>query len=177
MTFFCIFSQVKIWGKIPIHLQFLTMPKMLYRISSAENIPLALRSIESLLASYGWSLLGISSTEGMGTTCASKMWRIISAMFWLMRIMEMSLREAKPLNASSISLTLVFLSTTRKLGILCLFNSPINNICSQSYKKSYFDFNKSFTKVILSYNLWLDLYEIDRVSQNKSSSSTSIKYL
>jgi len=36
------------------------------RNSSGVNIPLALRRMESLVGSYGWSLDGISSTAGTG---------------------------------------------------------------------------------------------------------------
>lgn len=38
----------------------------IYRKSSALNIPFALRSIESLLGSYGQSLDGISNIAGIG---------------------------------------------------------------------------------------------------------------
>ena len=66
-----------------------------YRKSSAENMPLALRRMESLEASYGCSLEGISSTAGMDSMCWSMAWRIISAMNWLIRMMPMSLRVRK----------------------------------------------------------------------------------
>ncbi|KAG8537514.1 hypothetical protein GDO81_024400 [Engystomops pustulosus] len=63
-----------------------------YRKSSEVNMPLALRSIESLLASYGCSLDGISSTAGMERLCASIACRIISAINWLISIMPISSR-------------------------------------------------------------------------------------
>lgn len=66
-----------------------------YRKSSAENMPLARRRMESLDASYGCSLDGISNTAGIDCMWASIAWRIISAMNWLMRMMPMSLRAKK----------------------------------------------------------------------------------
>lgn len=56
---------------------------------------MARRRMESLEASYGCSLEGISRTAGMDCMWASMAWRIISAMNWLMRMMPMSLRAKK----------------------------------------------------------------------------------
>lgn len=69
-----------------------------YRKSSAENMPLARRRMESLDASYGCSLDGISNTAGIDCMWASMAWRIISAMNWLIRMMPMSLRAKKLLD-------------------------------------------------------------------------------
>ena len=88
-------------------------------------MPLALRRMESLAASYGCSLDGISSPAGMERWWASGACRTISAMYWLIRMMPMSSRFRNCRKVSSISLMVVSFSTTRKLGWRFLLSSPM----------------------------------------------------
>jgi hypothetical protein len=81
----------------------------------SPNNLLTLFNTLSFSGSYGWSLLGISSSEGNAAVYASTRCLIFSAMCWLIRRMAMSLRSCVKLSkAFSIAAFSVFASTTRK---------------------------------------------------------------
>jgi hypothetical protein len=69
----------------------------------------------SFSGSYGWSLDGISSSEGNAAVYVSTRCLIFSAMCWLISKIAISLRSCVNLsNAASMAEFSVFASTTRK---------------------------------------------------------------
>lgn len=123
-----------------------------YRKSSAENMPLARRRIESLDASYGCSLDGISSTAGIDCMWASMAWRIISAMNWLIRMMPMSLRVKKLLHREKDNNTpeSIYIS----LNLSQRRKPARTNILGMNPKKK-FNFTKSLKLICWCFNVLL----------------------